>query len=265
MTINGDTIIDRYAVLPLGRYLDVLALDAGGDDYQVLVLAAIYGVTPDDILDLPLTNYKAIAEASHFLAEPLPESDGRRLPQSYRLGSWTLVPTRRARDLTAAQYIDFQGFVKGGMQALPQLLSCILVPEGCRYCDGYDPVAVQDAIRDCLPVADAEALSAFFFAEIHEINRQYPGLFPPRPEGDDGAEEVQDGGDEGAAGDGGEDTGFTDRWGWVAHIDEVAEVTRQGWPAVYAMPVMEFLNIVCYCRDKAEFRRQEIDRWKRTH
>lgn len=31
------------------------------------------------------------------------------------------------------------------------------------------------------------------------------------------------------------------------------------------MTAMEFLNIVCYARDKAEWEKQKIEQWKRTH
>jgi len=31
------------------------------------------------------------------------------------------------------------------------------------------------------------------------------------------------------------------------------------------MTAMEFLNIICYSRDKAENDRQKIEQWKRTH
>lgn len=31
------------------------------------------------------------------------------------------------------------------------------------------------------------------------------------------------------------------------------------------MGAVEFLNIICYKRDKAEKQRQEVEKWKRTH
>ena len=44
--------------------------------------------------------------------------------------------------------------------------------------------------------------------------------------------------------------GFTEKWGWVAQVDAVAELTRDTWDRVYAKPVMEFLTLVCYGIDK---------------
>jgi hypothetical protein len=37
------------------------------------------------------------------------------------------------------------------------------------------------------------------------------------------------------------------------------------WTEVWQMDVVEFLNILCYRIDKAENRKQELERWKRTH
>ena len=31
------------------------------------------------------------------------------------------------------------------------------------------------------------------------------------------------------------------------------------------MTALEFLNVVCYARDKQEMRRREIEKWKRRH
>ena len=47
---------------------------------------------------------------------------------------------------------------------LPAVLSCLLVPKGKTYGNGYDIADVQKAIRDYLSVTDALSLLAFFFA-----------------------------------------------------------------------------------------------------
>lgn len=163
-------VIDNYARLPLGKYLDILALpapsDGDGSDYQVAVLAILAGLTEDEVLDLPLADYKRLAEVSHFLTQPVTVTDGKRLPSAYRLGDLTLVPVTDARRMTAAQYVDFQTLLKGGAEQLPALLSVVLVPQGHRYGDGYDFADVQRAVRDHLPVTDAEAISAFFLRKF---------------------------------------------------------------------------------------------------
>lgn len=161
-----DDIIDSYARTPLGRYLDIIALpqpdDDRGADYIVSVLAILYGMTEDAVLDLPLPEFRRRAEAAHFLTQPLPRSDGKRIAKAYRLGDLTLAPVTSAAKMTAAQYVDFQQLNSGDPQSLPAMLSCVLVPEGHRYGEGYDFADVRRAIADLLTVNEAEAISAFF-------------------------------------------------------------------------------------------------------
>jgi hypothetical protein len=45
----------------------------------------------------------------------------------------------------------------------------------------------------------------------------------------------------------------------------VSERTREPWSAVWAMEVTEFLNTLCYCRDLAAKRKQDIEQWQRMH
>lgn len=73
--------------------------------------------------------------------------------------------------------------------------------------------------------------------------KRFPALFgadaDTQPEADaDGQEDAQ-----GAE-------GFTAKWGWLAQVDAVAELTRETWGAVFGKRVIEFLTLVCYNIDK---------------
>lgn len=156
-----------YDVLPLGRYLDVLKacgeMKDGEDMATVGILAALSGRTEDEVLDLPVGEFTELAARARYLEGRPPVGRPR---DRYGLGGFALVPTRDARKVTAAQYIDFQTFARGGVHNAPQVLSCMLVPEGMKYADGYDPVEVQKAIREHMSVADAFTLYAFFLRSL---------------------------------------------------------------------------------------------------
>lgn len=158
------TIIDSFAALPLGTYLDILAVNADGDrdevDRQAATLALLTGASERDILNLPIAEYSELAAAARFLGEQ--PAIPQRIASSYVCGSFRLKPTADLRKVTAAQYIDFQTFAPEGEARFVELLSVFLVPEGKAYNDGYDVLEVQAAIRADLPVLDALALSAFF-------------------------------------------------------------------------------------------------------
>ena len=52
---------------------------------------------------------------------------------------------------------------------MAELLSCLLVPVGCRYNEGYDILEVQQALKDNLSVTDALSLSAFFLTKFKNL------------------------------------------------------------------------------------------------
>lgn len=166
------SIIDNYAALPLGVYLDILAAqrDIPEDlDRQVRVVSLLSGLTEREVLNLPIAEYREMAGKTLFLTEaPTRYPSPRR---KYKCGEWVLVPTLDLARVTTAQYIDFQTFAPEGEARLAETLSCFLVPEGCEYNDGYDVAEVQRAVRDNLSTADALGLMAFFLSRLAALIR----------------------------------------------------------------------------------------------
>lgn len=158
------TIIDNYRNLPIGKYLEIVALaqDESVDalEQQVKTIAILTGMTEDDILSLPIMEYKALAAKTKFLEK---EYDGKlQVAKSYGLGGMELVPVKDFTKITTAQYVDFQTFSKESEKYIVESLSTLLIPKGKKYNDGYDIADVHRAIRENLSVADVLSLSAFF-------------------------------------------------------------------------------------------------------
>lgn len=165
-------MIRSYEQLTLGKYEEIVALlkDQTLDDLQLQaeVIGILNDKTADEVLALPLEKYQILAYAAKFLEE-VPEPKPR-CEKSYNLAYTTsegkreelvLIPTCSARQMTTAQYIDFQNFNAQG-DKITETLSCLLVPLGKQYCEDYDPAEVQAAIRQSLPVLPALHLLAFF-------------------------------------------------------------------------------------------------------
>ena len=93
-----------------------------------------------------------------------------------------------------------------------------------------------------------------------DINSGYPILFGAG--GDDDRRQRNE--DEDAEPDSGISE-FNEKWGWVANVDAVANTMRLSWDDVYRMPAVEFLNVVCYRRDKAEEERMQMEKWKKRN
>lgn len=160
-------IIDNYRNLPVGKWLEILELskDENVDalEQQVKTIAILTGLTEDEVLDLPIVEYKELASKTMFLEK---EYEGKlQIAKSYGLNGMELIPVKDFNKITTAQYVDYQTFSKEGDMYLVQTLSTLLVPKGKKYNDGYDMDAVQQAIRDNLSVADVVSLYAFFLTK----------------------------------------------------------------------------------------------------
>lgn len=173
-------MITSYNKLPIGKYLDLVALlgEKRDDiDLQVGVISILTDIPEDEVLTMSLSDYHTYAYGCKFLETEPKVSE--RIAREYNLHytdsegkekDICLVPCVDAKKMTTAQYIDFQNFNKGKEQQV-ELMSTLLVPKGCEYCEGYDPEAVQKAIRESLNVEAALSLLAFFFASLRGLTR----------------------------------------------------------------------------------------------
>ena len=154
-------MVTRYEEMPVGMYtklMQIVAQDMPADDANLATLAVLTGKSEEALLDEPLTEFRAQMDAAGFLLVlPRPA----QVRDTYELRGVRYHPTPGERKMTAGQYIDFQTYTKEE-DRWAELLSCLLVPEGHTYNDGYDIEAVQAAIRDELCILDAIALRAFF-------------------------------------------------------------------------------------------------------
>lgn len=154
-------MIDNYNDLPLGLYERTLELKGDEDELTLEVLALLSGHSVDELMTMPLDDYLGIKAQGAFL---LTQPDPQPVRRTYRCGPYDLRPIGKVREMTAAQFIDFQEWCRQPGRHTAEILSCFLVPEGRGYADGYDAEEVIAAIREHLSVADANTLSAFFFS-----------------------------------------------------------------------------------------------------
>lgn len=157
-------MIDNYNDLMLGQYLDIQAIsnDASLEDIdrQAQILSILSGIDAQEILHLPIGEYKDMVAKAAFLSAP--EIPRRLVAKSYKVGAFTLYPVKDYRKLETGQYIDFQTYAPDMEHHLVEFLSVILVPKGCRYNEGYDILEVQEALREEMSVLDGITIAGFF-------------------------------------------------------------------------------------------------------
>jgi len=168
-------MIDNHKALTVGKYIEILKIaELGGEPLErnEEIVSILSGKTVKELDMMPLEDYSVLCKRASFLtAEPRPVPARK----TYKCGRFTLCPTLDYKKLTTAQYIDFQTLTRAQEGPVPpyvEILSCLLVPEGCKYCDGYDVADVHAAIRDDLSVEDAASLYHFFMARLVKSMRR---------------------------------------------------------------------------------------------
>ena len=157
-------IIDSYNKLTLGKYMEIQEVSRNESlediDKQVQILSILTGVAEEEILHLPIQDYKELVAKSGLLD---PENiNYHPVAKKYLLGKFELIPCRDFRKIETCQYIDFQTYAPDLDKYLVEFLSVILVPKGHRYNEGYDILEVQKAIREEMSVSDGVSLAGFF-------------------------------------------------------------------------------------------------------
>ena len=104
----------------------------------------------------------------------------------------------------------------------------------------------------------------FFSNSLSQFNKRYSNLFGIEDEekieeGKDGGREDDDDGDS-------EETrnAYQDKWGWIESVDTVSETIREPWSVVFKMNIVEFLNILCYIKDRGDERKRQMQKYKES-
>lgn len=138
-------------------YLDTELSD---EDRLILQINIIFGV---DALKLKTSELHKYVNEMKFLATKPPKM---KLKKEYQLGNNVYTLKKDLRNLTVAQWLDWQNFLKDGggdTDNFPNLLSVFFFPKDVdEYGDGYDIEQVRQDINNHLSIAEAMSISSFF-------------------------------------------------------------------------------------------------------
>lgn len=154
----------NWTELSLKKYNEIkdLYLDENlsDEDRLILQINILFGV---DALKLKTTELHKYVNDMKFLGSKIPKM---KLKKEYQLGNNTYALKKDLRNLTVAQWIDWQNFLKDGgsdTNNFPNLLSIFFFPKGeTEYGDGYDIEQVRSDINNHLSIAEAMSISSFF-------------------------------------------------------------------------------------------------------
>lgn len=152
-----------WGTLPVGKYERIKEIiRAGMDNSDVEVLAVLCDCSVDDVLNAPVGKVVGLKRESMFLNEPINVKDRLRF-KSIKLDGVEYEIHTDVKDITTAQYLDFQTFYKEFEKNYCNVLACFIIPKGHKYNDGYDALETAEIFKEKLPVEVAEN-ACFFFA-----------------------------------------------------------------------------------------------------
>lgn len=165
-------MIDSYNKLSIGKFIEIQELDFSGMeeiDIQVSLIAILNDMTEDEVLELPLNEYKDCARKLKFLATK-PESK-TKVPKAIKLNGKEYTVIKDIKEMTAGQYIDYQNYLTHkDNKYLPHILSCFIIPKGEKYGES-DLSTIIETIKSELPIGIALNMSAFFLKKWESLTK----------------------------------------------------------------------------------------------
>lgn len=137
-------------------------------DVNVKLLSILCDVSEDEIINLPLTEFTILVGKAEFLKE-MPKYT---IEQYYEIGKGRVFEVQmNLREMTTAQFIDFQTFVKDKDNNFKHLLACFLLPKGKKYGEDYDIIEVAEHLYKNMSIATARSVMFFFTLQYQTLQK----------------------------------------------------------------------------------------------
>ena len=127
---------------------------------NVKLVAVITDKDEDEVWNMDMSEAGEYIGRLRFLNKfELPKNPNMKI----KLPNYDLAVMKDVTKINVAQYVDFQNFIKMPLrEGMEKILSIFLIPEGCKYNEGYDIIDLQKVIRENLSFRVAEGLLSFF-------------------------------------------------------------------------------------------------------
>ena len=148
------------------RQFNQLQEDLKIEDSTERLVAVASTVYDEDISALSLPEFNEKIRSLKFLNEEIPNDI--RLPKNIKANDHEYEIRGLLGELTAAQYIDYNAYLKEG--DMKKLASVFIIPTGHKYNDGYD---LEDVLKDIdsIPITLIYSLAFFFERQLRTFTR----------------------------------------------------------------------------------------------
>lgn len=161
-------MINNYKDLTVEKYLQLQEVDWTSMeeiDIQSTMISILADMDVDDVLDLPIGEYRKMAAQLQFMTVE-PKVKPRKIDK-VKINGKEFYVLKDVKDMTAGQYIDYQSYIQqNDIKMLPYTLSCVIIPKGKKYGE-------VDAIEDIMQLSVEEALTIanFFMNKSRSLTR----------------------------------------------------------------------------------------------
>lgn len=119
----------------------------------------------EDVVALPISQFKERVKVLEFLKETLPDKNP---PKKVEVNGRKYYMDCLLGNVTTAQYVDYVNYAK--TNDINKMMSVFLIPEGHKYNDGYDMEQVFEDVLD-LPIPIVNN-AAFFFGRQFKLSME---------------------------------------------------------------------------------------------
>lgn len=137
-------------------------------DVNVKLLSILCDVSEDEIINLPLTEFTILVGKTDFLKE-MPKYT---VEQYYEIGKGRVYEVQmNLREMTTAQFIDFQTLIKNQEKNTANILACFMLPKGKKYAEDYDVIEVAEYLYKNMSIATARSVMFFFILQYQTLQK----------------------------------------------------------------------------------------------
>lgn len=129
--------------------------DADENELLFNIIAFLCGTTPDEVYNAKMSEVINIKNKIGWIFTPIKRG---ALPINIKMCGKRYYVHLDMRKCTTQQYIDFTQYAKDREKFYTECLSCIIIPEGYKYNEGYDALDVAKLIGDNVSIEQAESI-----------------------------------------------------------------------------------------------------------
>ena len=161
-------IKDKWSDITIAEYERIVyIINSTDDEIERLtgVISVLSGVDEDEIADMPIADIARIGQKLDFLNSF--DFNKNATYKTLVIDGETLVLA--VKDMSVAQYVDFQATWSADTKDLARIISICYVPKGKTYNKDYDIEELIDKIRNNVSIDKANSIGFFLLKKLNGL------------------------------------------------------------------------------------------------